>query len=408
MTMDMNQFFIAGINYKKTDASIRGKFAINPEQYQSLLNKASKKGIKELFVLSTCNRTEIYGIAPSASVLVSLLCSETSGDAETFQQLCYIRQGINAVEHLFVVASGLDSQILGDYEIVGQIKHASKFAKQKGFIGTFLERLLNFVLQSSKIIKNQTGLSSGTVSVSFAAIQFLKEQVEDIHNKKIVVLGTGKIGRNTCKNLVDYLNAAHITLINRTEDKARELADELNLRVAPFEHAIAETETADIVIVATNSEEPIIKKQDLLFSNKKILIDLSIPNNVEHAAGELEHITLVNVDELSRMNDATLQNRMAEVPKANEIIAKYMDEFTEWYSMRKNVPVLKAVKQKLMDMHQCNLYLNVIPDASNVSVSDTQTIQKVINSMAVKMRQQHRPGCNYIEAINDFIASRTN
>ena len=118
--MEMNQFFVAGINYKKTDAAIRGKFAIGADQYASLLQKASDAGLSELFVLSTCNRTEIYGIAPSASTLINLLCSETVGDNVIFQQLCYTKQGNEAIEHIFSVGAGLDSQILGDYEIVGQ------------------------------------------------------------------------------------------------------------------------------------------------------------------------------------------------------------------------------------------------------------------------------------------------
>ncbi len=410
--MDFNHFFIAGINYKKTDASIRGQFAIHTDQHLSLLKKAKAAGLQEVFVLSTCNRTEIYGIAPQATDLIHLLCSETTGSQETFQRLCYIKQGLSAAEHLFSVAAGLDSQILGDYEIVGQLKQAARFSKEQGCIGTYLERLLNFVLQSSKAIKGNTALSGGTVSVSFAAIQFLKEQVPDIRNKRILLLGTGKIGRNTCKNLVDYLETRDIILLNRTTSKAASLADELNLQVAPYSRMQAELALADIVIVATNADEPVIKKTDLVNGGTKVLIDLSIPNNVEPSARELAHITLVNVDDLSKINDATLQKRIAEVPKAKCIIAEHLEEFREWYNMRKNVPVLKAVKQKLMDMQACHLFLGSGIENDNnceaavMQAEHTDTIQKVINNMALKMRHQRQPGCNYIEAINDFITSR--
>ena len=136
------------------------------------------------------------------------------------------------------------------------------------------------------------------------------------------------------------------------------------------------------------------------------MIDLSIPNNIDPSAKELPHITLVNVDDLSRINDETLQKRMAEVPKAKSIISEHIEEFIEWFSMRKNVPVLKAVKQKLIDMHQCNLFLSAYPQPAQNH--NSATIQKVINNMALKMRQQHQPGCNYIEAINDFITSNVN
>ncbi|GAC1395318.1 MAG: glutamyl-tRNA reductase [Sediminibacterium sp.] len=404
--MEIDHFFVAGINYKKTDAGIRGKFAVSPDQYSSLLQHAAQKDLHELFVLSTCNRTEVYGIAPDAGVLVDLLCSETEGDAATFRELCYIKQGYEAVQHLFAVGAGLDSQILGDYEIVGQMKLAVRFAREKGFAGAFTERLFNTVLQSSKQIKNETALSGGTISVSFAAIQFIKEKLADTSNKKIVLLGTGKIGRNTCKNLVDYLATSNITLINRTEEKAIALAEELRLRAVDYDRMEQEVKEADIVIVATNADKPVLSRQCLLNSTPKILIDLSIPNNIEPAAGTLEHIILANVDDLSRINDITLRKRQEEVPKALAIITSHINEFREWFSMRRHVGVIKAVKQKLHDMHSCELFLSSYPAMSDNI--DKAAIQKVINLVAVKMRQQHQPGCHYIEAINDFMTSSTN
>ena len=180
---DISKFFIAGINYKKTDAAIRGKFAINNDQYASLLTLAPSYGVNELFILSTCNRTEIYGVAEHADHLIKLLCHHTEGNSDTFSQLAYIKNGMSAIQHLFSVGAGLDSQILGDYEIVGQLKVAVKFARERGFIGTFSERLVNSVLQSSKAIKNNTSLSGGTVSVSFAAIQYIKENITDNNGK---------------------------------------------------------------------------------------------------------------------------------------------------------------------------------------------------------------------------------
>jgi glutamyl-tRNA reductase len=397
--MEMNRFFVAGINYKKTDTAIRGEFAIGAVQYTSLLQKANHAGLSELFVLSTCNRTEIYGLSPDADTLINLLCDETSGDAATFRQLCYVKQDNDAIEHLFAVGAGLDSQILGDYEIVGQMKLAVKFAREKEMTGSFIERLFNTVLQSSKVIKNETKLSGGTISVSFAAIQFLKETIKDTKNKKILLLGTGKIGRNTCKNLVDYLDTKNITLINRTNDKAILLAKEMGLRSAAYANMEEEVKEADIVIVATNADKAVITKESLLNSGPKVLVDLSIPNNIEPAAGLLQHITLVDVDDLSKINDQTLQQRRAEVPKALAIIQTHIDDFDEWLSMRKHVPVLKAVKQKLHDMHSSNLF----PLSNRDSLVNQDTIQKVVNTVAVKMRNQHQPGCYYIEAINDFM-----
>src|SRR5688572_9864429 len=214
--IDISKFYAIGINYKKSNATTRGLFAVTTEQYAAILEKSTATGLAELFILSTCNRTEIYGFAENAQQLINLLCSQTKGDIATFTELAYIKHGKQAIQHLFEVSAGLDSQILGDYEIVGQIKAAVRFSKERGFIGIFIERLVNFVLQSSKAIKNETAISGGTISVSFAAIQYIREKVAEIADKKIVLLGTGKIGRNTCKNLVDYLDTKNITLINRT------------------------------------------------------------------------------------------------------------------------------------------------------------------------------------------------
>lgn len=408
--MDVNQFYIAGINYKKTDASIRGQFAVNPEQYALILCKAAQAGIRELFVLSTCNRTEIYGLAPSAETLMALLCAQTTGSIEEFNELAYVKQGMSAIEHFFNVGAGLDSQILGDYEIVGQIKQAIKFSKDYGFTGSFLERLYNTVLQSSKAIKTETELSSGTVSVSFAAIQFLKAQLTNAADKNIVLLGTGKIGKNTCKNLVDYLGCKKVTLMNRTDEKAAALAGDLGLQYSLYSDLEDQVKQADVIIVATHAEQPVISKQLLEEAGgDKILIDLSIPNNIDPTAKNLPHITLVNVDDLSRINDETLQKRLEEVPRAHEIITTHITEFMEWCGMRKHVPALKAARQKLMELQQCGLFLATHPHVAATDIDKhSEAVQKVINNMALRMRRQQLPGCSYIEAINDFITVGVN
>lgn len=392
---DISDFRVVGINYKKTDATLRGQFAINTAQYTRILANAAEKGSKTFFILSTCNRTEIYGLASDATQLMELICSESEGDIDTFSQIAYSKNGWEAVEHLFQVSSGLDSQILGDYEILGQIKNSVKFAKENGFICPFMERLLNCVLQASKAIKTYTNLSGGTVSVSFAAVQYIKEHVTAIKDKKILLLGTGKIGRNTCKNLVDYLETTNITLVNRTEEKAQTLASELGLKSAPVTEIHEQIAASDIILVATNSPEPTILKSQLEGNGEKLIIDLSVPCNVEEAAQKLEGITFINVDELSKIKDQTLQARKAEVPKALAIIQEHISEFKEWYDMRKHVPMLKEVKYKLQEISTKHIQL---------PASSEEKIQKVINTLAIKVRSNNTIGCNYIEAINEYIA----
>ncbi len=396
---NIENFFVAGINYKKSDASTRGQFAIGSEQYTTILQTAAAAGLNELFILSTCNRTEIYGFANSSQQLIDLLCSQTTGSADVFQRSAYIKNGLAAVSHAFSVGAGLDSQILGDYEIVGQLKTAFKFAKQAGFIHSFTERLVNSVLQASKMIKNGTGLSGGTVSVSFAAVQFIKATVVQPSAKNILLLGVGKIGRNTCKNLVDYLGTTNITLVNRSPEKAAQLAEELGLYAAPIEQLAQEIDRADIILVATNAEEPTILRKHLEGGSDKLIIDLSIPYNVESTAHHLPNLQLINVDDLSRLKDETLQKREAEVPKAKIIIATLMEEFVNWCEMRKHVPMLKDLKLTLKSIYTKSQYAASCPKKMD------GRIQRVINDTAGKVRVQNQRGCQYIAAINAFISA---
>jgi len=402
--IEISNFFIAGINYKKSDAATRSQFAINNDQYENILRLAPLFNVDSLFILSTCNRTEIYGFAESANDLIDLLCTQTTGKRELFNNLAYIKNAEQAVTHLFNVGAGLDSQILGDYEIIGQLKTAFKFAKEHNSINCFMERLFNNVLQSSKVIKNETELSGGTVSVSFAAIQYIKDNITSVKGKKILVIGTGKIGRNTCKNLVDYLGSRDITIVNRSIEKAIALAAELNLKYAPLNELDALVNEADIILVATNANQPVILKSQLEYSGPKLLIDLSIPNNVEASAASLPGIKLVNVDELSAIKDQTLQNRETELPKAIDIIHLHLNLFKEWYQMRKSAPTLNAIKAKLNEIQNQQYSHTPVKQSLCPVMNAADKIQKVVNNVAGKMRKQNQSGCHYIEAINEFLS----
>jgi glutamyl-tRNA reductase len=402
----INAFFVAGINYKKSDTRIRSRFAINSDQYERIISIAPSLGVHEFFVISTCNRTEIYGFAENARVLYGLLCSQTEGSISEFREIAYVKQGAQAINHLFNVAAGLDSQILGDYEIIGQIKQSAKFSKQHGCIGVYLERMVNEVLKASKNIRTNTTLSSGTVSVSFAAIQFIKSSFQDVSGKRILLIGTGKIGTNACKNLVDYLPGTLVTLINRTTEKSKALAGIYNLQYDEIGNLQSCINNADVILVATSAKKAIITSKHLQNTGSKLIIDFSVPCNVSPRVKKLSNIKLINVDELSSIKDKTLESRSAEIPKVKMIIREHVDEFLEWHEMRQHVPVLKAVKNKLFAIlsEGRNNSIPMLCDSSK-KVFTEERIQKVINGMAVKMRTQHQPGCQYIEAINDFIST---
>ena len=392
---DMAGFFLAGISYQKTYAPARGWFAIDQQQYAACLAQAPACGIGAMFILSTCNRTEIYGFAADPQTLINVLCTTTKGSAATFTDQAYLKKGGEAITHLFQVGAGLDSQLLGDYEIVGQLKQAVKFARDRGFINTFLDRLVGSVLQSSKDIKNNTVLSKGAVSAAFAAVQYIKAAVTRPADQRILLVGAGKIGCSTCKNLVDYLGATQIVVVNRSEEKAAAIAAALDLTCAPMVQLAEQVALADIIIVTTNAPVPLILRSHLEHTGHKLIIDLSLPANVEEAVKQLPHIRLAGLDEISKSNDHSLRDRQADIPKANAIIARHLDDFLEWCRMRKNIPILKAISIRLSEIAAQQ------PCAGNEP--KIQKIRRVIGGTADKMRADNHSGCYYIEAINELL-----
>ncbi len=343
-------FYAIGLNYKKADAEIRGHFSIDENAKNRILEQAKAEGISSLSVISTCNRTELYGCAQNPFQLIKLLCEHTNGTIEEFEKVAYTFENKKAVSHLFKVGTGLDSQILGDFEIISQLRKAFRESKKLGIINPFMERLANAVIQASKRIKNETQISSGATSVSFAAVQYIMARVPYVSEKNILLFGTGKIGRNTCENLIKHTKNKHITLINRTKDKAEKVAGKFNLVVKDYADIQSEIAQSDVMIVATGAQQPTISKELLYLKRPLLILDLSIPKNVSKDVLENEFVTLVHLDDLSVVTDQTLAQRSAQLPMAKEMISEIETEFNQWAENRKFAPTIKALKVKLAEI----------------------------------------------------------
>ncbi|MBW2937172.1 glutamyl-tRNA reductase [Aureisphaera sp. CAU 1614] len=343
-------FFVIGLNYLKADAETRGHFSLSEASQEVLLRNAKQIGFQSLSVISTCNRTELYGFAKNENDIIALLCKHTVGTVAEFEKVGYTYKNSDAVSHLFKVGTGLDSQILGDFEIISQLRKSFRFAKELGLLNAYMERLINVVIQSSKRIKNETGISSGATSVSFAAVQYIMARVPYVSEKNILLFGVGKIGRNTCENLIKHTRNNHITLINRTKVKAEEVAGKFNLLVKDYANIQSEIAQADILVVATGAQQPTINKELLYLKKPLLILDLSIPKNVSENVSENPLVTLVHLDELSKMTDQTLSQRKADLPKALKIIEEAKEEFNTWASHRKFAPTIKAIKEKLSEI----------------------------------------------------------
>ncbi|EIJ38471.1 glutamyl-tRNA reductase [Galbibacter orientalis] len=404
-------FYIIGISYKKADAGLRGKFSLDETAKNALLDQAQSAGIDGILVTSTCNRTEIYGFAQHPFQLIQLLCGNSNGTVDEFQQIGYVYKNNEAISHLFRVGTGLDSQILGDFEIISQIKQSFIASKARNLTNHFLERLCNCVIQASKRIKNETEISSGATSVAFASVQYILAKIPNISEKNILLFGTGKIGRNTCENLVKHTKNDHIVLINRTKNKAEKIAGKFNLIVKEYSDLQEEIRKSDVLIVATGAQKPTIAKELIHTSKDLLILDLSIPQNVDTNVEELENITLVHLDQLSKITDDTLKRREQFIPKAESIIEEVETDFKHWLETRKFAPTIKALKKKLKTMKDAEIdfqrkKINDFNDEQAEIISN-RIIQKITTHFANHLKDSSNTSDESIELIKKVFQLET-
>lgn len=404
-------FYAVGLSYKKADAETRGKFSLTDQAKNDLLDHAKMDGIDSLMAISTCNRTELYGLAEHPFQLISLLCKYSNGTVEDFQRVAYVHKNNEAVSHLFKVGTGMDSQILGDFEIISQVKTGFTAAKEKELTNSYFERLVNSVIQASKRIKNETEISTGATSVSFASVQYILNNVQDINEKNILLFGTGKIGRNTCENLVKHTKNNQITLINRTKDKAQKIAGKFNLIVKDYADLQEEIQKADVLIVATGAQNPTIDKELLNLKKPLLILDLSIPKNVNDNVLEIPNVQLVHLDQLSQMTDDTLEKRKQYVPQAMEIIEEIKDEFVTWTQARKFAPTIHALKAKLEEIKQNELNYQKKKlenfDEEQANIITSRIIQKITTHFANHLKDENTEVEDSIEWIEKVFQLET-
>jgi len=398
-----NSFYTIGLNYKKADAVVRGKFSLDENSMNNLLAKAKQQGIDGLLATSTCNRTELHGFAQHPFQLIKLLCEHSNGTVEEFQEVAYVFKNNEAIGHLFRVGTGLDSQILGDFEIISQLKQSFNRSKKLGIANPFIERLCNAVIQASKRIKNETEISSGATSVAFASVQYILKNVSDISEKNILLFGTGKIGRNTCENLIKHTKNPHITLINRTKGKAEKIAGKFNLTVKDYGDLQTEIRIADVLVVATGALKPTVSKE-LIYTKKPLLVlDLSVPKNVDENVADLENVTLIHLDHLSLMTDETLERRKEFIPEAEGIIEDVKADFIQWLETRKFAPVIKALKMKLKTMKDEELDYQSKKksdfDSEHAEIISDRIIQKITKQFANHLKDDNVDSDSSLELI---------
>jgi glutamyl-tRNA reductase len=307
---------------------------------RELLDFYTKKIPGGVIVLDTCNLTEIYAFCDT-DVLISALCKATNTDAEFFKEHGFSYSEDEAYQHLFNVGVGLDSQVLGDVQIIQQLKKAYKNSQKK--LSAEFHQLMQSVFKAHKRVRTETDFGKGMASVGFVATQLALDHFKDLKDIKILLLGAGKMGKVTCKNLVSN-GAEHISVINRTIEKAQNLALSLDIKAKGFDALEEIVNESDLIITATGATKPILKKEHIRDDGKKRLIfDLSVPRNVEANISEMENVTLVDMDSIQIANKEAIETRKKAIPKVNQIIEEELDLYESL--VERNHFVLPRIKE---------------------------------------------------------------
>ena len=386
--MEYLQFRSVGISYKTAPLEIREQIALNEDEAKGLMLKVQEFfGGTDILVVSTCNRTEIYyNAAANCNVDIAKLLLIQKGLTNTEAYLPYFidyTEQNQAARHLFEVATGLHSQVVGDMQIPNQVKHAYQWSVDLGMAGPFLHRLLHTIFFANKRVAQETSFRDGAASTSYVAVELIEHATALKANPSILVLGVGEIGTDVCRNLKEkeYTN---ITVINRTRAKAEQLANELGFGVADFENVEEEILKADVVISSILRDEPFINKallQKKPLHSFKYVVDLSVPRSVAADAEQVPGVIVYNIDNIQAKANEALDRRLASVPQVHTIIDQALEEFSDWSKEMVVSPTIQKLKNALEQIRQEEMARFM----KNLSEDEATKIDKITSSMMQKI-----------------------
>lgn len=386
--MEYLQFRSVGISYKTAPLEIREQIALNEDEAKGLMLKVQEFfGGTDILVVSTCNRTEIYyNAAANCNVDIAKLLLIQKGLTNTEAYLPYFidyTEQNQAARHLFEVATGLHSQVVGDMQIPNQVKHAYQWSVDLGMAGPFLHRLLHTIFFANKRVAQETSFRDGAASTSYVAVELIEHATALKANPSILVLGVGEIGTDVCRNLKEkeYTN---ITVVNRTRAKAEQLANELGFGVADFENVEEEILKADVVISSILRDEPFINKallQKKPLHSFKYVVDLSVPRSVSADAEQVPGVIVYNIDNIQAKANEALDRRLASVPQVHTIIDQALEEFSDWSKEMVVSPTIQKLKNALEQIRQEEMARFM----KNLSEDEATKIDKITSSMMQKI-----------------------
>lgn len=356
------KFFVVGLNHKIADVDVREKLAFQGDKLEEgLIRFRELPGIEEAMIISTCNRVELYANiqdTQQASESVKSFLSEFHNiNRSSLDNSLYIYDDIHAVRHVFRVAASLDSMVLGEPQILGQLKDAFELALAKKTTGILLNKLMKKAISVAKRVRTETKIAENAVSISFAAVELAKKIFTDLSSRVFMLLGAGEMAELAAKHLIGN-GVKEVLVSNRTFDRACDLAKEFHGRPVKFDEFILEMVRTDIMICSTGAPHYILTKgqmQKVMKERKQrqvFIIDISVPRNIDPAINDLENVYLYNVDDLQGVVATNMFERQKEAEKAEKIIAEELETFLKWQASLDSVPTIIALREKAEEIRK--------------------------------------------------------
>ena len=360
------QPFLVGISHRTATVELRERVDFQTRGLASALGAISSRGLaREAVVLSTCNRSELYGVCEDPAVVRAMAAqflSEYHGvDRHELEPHLYSLASADAARHLFRVAAGLDSLVMGEPQILGQVKDAHAAATLAQTTGPLINRLFHASFAVGKRVRTETSLGAGAVSISFAAVSLARKIFGDLKGRSVLVVGAGEMGKLTAQHMKSQ-GVQQVTIVSRTMANAARTAEAIGgASAAPWDDLIGQLGVADIVISATGAAAPILTRAQIEAvmrprrNRPLFIIDIAMPRDVEAAAGEIEQVFLYNIDDLQATVQENLARRASEVHHAETIVTEEVDKFIAWLRARSAIPIVVALRQRFDHVRRAEL-----------------------------------------------------
>ncbi|RCK75849.1 MAG: Glutamyl-tRNA reductase [Ignavibacteriae bacterium] len=388
-----------GINHRTAPVEVREKIWFSNDEIILILPKLKEKFFKECVLVSTCNRTELYGIPSNELVdtqqieeeLIKFKNADNSVKPEHF----YLLHSSIAISHLFKVVSGIDSMILGDVQILNQIKEAYLTAAKLKTVGKLTARLFDTAFHVGKRARSETQIGEGAVSISYAAVELASKIFSDLKRHTALIIGSGETAQLTAKHL-QAKNIGKLIFTNRTREKAENLAKEMNGAVIEFNNLAEELDNIDIIISSITIPDYIITSKQMQkvmrerHNRQLFIIDIGVPRNIDPEIARIENVFLYDIDALNNIIDKNLEKRRAEVPKVKKIVFEELEQFYNWYKSLQVNPTIQELRLQFEKIREEEVSKNInrfkVEDRELVDIITKRIINKILHTPIVNLK----------------------